>query len=470
MAKSARLGHFASREHPPFMTDIMLQDATSADGIVQLAATGDEVAFAQLVGQHNASMARVAYVICGDAEVTRDAVQSAWTIAWRRLRDVKDPTRVRAWLVAIAANETRQAMRRQRRVTVVDLSTVIDQTGSGDPAEGIAVVDLARVLRGLKPEDRELLALRFVAGLTPPRSRPSWAAPRLGCAADWLASSTDCETTLVPGRHPDDGRTNDLRATVACGIRGLCRSGIDRHGPTRRGRGGTTDRDIVVRLVVDPVMGGRYRWHLLAAASLLMLAMVGGAAVLIGSLPPDPTIAPRRAYEGVFVVSGPVGTSAEAGNALATSNLVRLADGRVFMIGDSWPDRRQQTLWDPETGLSASAGLSLGKREQPIGVLLKDGRVLILGGDTTEPAFVDGGYQGKPPTRRPRSTIRPRAPSARRGRWSGRAGRRRRSDSPMVGCSSSMGSRSTTLTLRIRCSRPRRSTTQPRTRSRPRAR
>jgi RNA polymerase sigma-70 factor, ECF subfamily len=148
------------------MTDIVMQDATSADAIVHLAATGDEAAFARLVAQHHASMARVAYVICGDAEVTRDAVQSAWTVAWQRLGDVKDPTRVRAWLVAIAANEARQAMRRQRRVMVVDLSTVIDEPGSGgDPADGIAVVDLARVLRGLKPEDRELLALRFVAGL-----------------------------------------------------------------------------------------------------------------------------------------------------------------------------------------------------------------------------------------------------------------------------------------------------------------
>ena len=110
-------------------------------------------------------MARVAFVICGDADVTRDAVQAAWAIAWRRLRDVKDPSRVRAWLVAIAANETRQVIRRRRRAVVVDLSSVVDQQGGDDPADGIGVVDLARALRGLKPEDRSLLALRFVGGL-----------------------------------------------------------------------------------------------------------------------------------------------------------------------------------------------------------------------------------------------------------------------------------------------------------------
>ncbi len=148
--------------------------------------------------------------------------------------------------------------------------------------------------------------------------------------------------------------------------------------------------------------GGRYRWHLLAAATLLMLAVVGGAAVLVGSSPRDllrttriePTVAPRRDFEGVFVVAGPIGSSLEGDAALATSNLVRLADGRVLMIGDSWPDLRQQTLWDPLTAQATPAGLSLGKREQPIGVLLEDGRVLIIGGDISDPVFVDGGYQG----------------------------------------------------------------------------
>ena len=44
----------------------------------------------------------------------------------------------------------------------------------------------------------------------------------------------------------------------------------------------------------------------------------------------DPTLAPHRAYEGVFVLDGPIGSSSEAGDALATSNLVRLSDGRVL--------------------------------------------------------------------------------------------------------------------------------------------
>ncbi len=141
-------------------------DTRTADATVRLAATGDEAAFTRLVEQHHAAMARVAYVIVGDVEAARDAVQAAWAIAWRRLGSLREPAQVRSWLVAVAANEARQAVRRSRRGgPVVDISAALDKRGAGDPADQIANVDLARALRGLAADDRALLALRFAAGL-----------------------------------------------------------------------------------------------------------------------------------------------------------------------------------------------------------------------------------------------------------------------------------------------------------------
>lgn len=149
------------------MTDITVPDVSIANGDVHLAAAGDEAAFARLVAEHHGSMTRVAFVVCGDPELTADAVQAAWSIAWRRLRTLRDPGQVRAWLVAIAANEARQAVRRRRRAGhVVDISETLETPGGGaDPSDRIAVMDLERVLRDLKPDDRALLALRYVAGL-----------------------------------------------------------------------------------------------------------------------------------------------------------------------------------------------------------------------------------------------------------------------------------------------------------------
>ena len=147
------------------MTDLAIEDATAADPTVRLAADGDQAAFAHLVTEHHASMIRVAYAIAVDGEAAADAVQIAWSIAWRRLGSLRDHTAIRPWLVAIAANEARKSLRRQRGRPVLDISTTLQVGAGGDPADRIATVDLARALRSLAPDDRTLLALRFVAGL-----------------------------------------------------------------------------------------------------------------------------------------------------------------------------------------------------------------------------------------------------------------------------------------------------------------
>jgi RNA polymerase sigma-70 factor (ECF subfamily) len=148
------------------MTGTATDDRLIGDTVVRRAMSGDRKAFTRLVAMHDSSMAKVAYVVSGDPDVARDAVQSAWTIAWRRLGGLRDPGQVRSWLLTIAANEARQLVRRRRRHTVVDLSIVDDATdGRGDPGDLIHLIDLERALHRLKPEDRALIALRYVAGL-----------------------------------------------------------------------------------------------------------------------------------------------------------------------------------------------------------------------------------------------------------------------------------------------------------------
>lgn len=147
------------------MTEFAIAETVTLETTVRRAGDGDASAFARLVSTHHASMTRVAYVICGDPELTRDVLQATWTIAWRRLRELRQPEQVRSWLVAIAANEARQAVRRRRTIRVVDVSEAFEAVGGADPADAIGVVDLQRALRGLSADDRALLALRYVAGL-----------------------------------------------------------------------------------------------------------------------------------------------------------------------------------------------------------------------------------------------------------------------------------------------------------------
>src|SRR3712207_6562688 len=116
------------------MSELTISDLAGTSTTVELAATGDAAAFARLVDLYQPSMAKVAYTVCGDADLARDATQQAWEKAWRTLRSLRDHGQVRAWLVAIAANEARQAARRRRSRPVVDLSERLDAAPGADPA------------------------------------------------------------------------------------------------------------------------------------------------------------------------------------------------------------------------------------------------------------------------------------------------------------------------------------------------
>ena len=138
---------------------------TSA-GLMRLAVGGDEVAFARIVDAHHADMSRVCFVATGgDVELTAEAVQSAWPIAWRKLHTIRDPQRLRPWLISIAVNEARQQARRGRRGRVLEISVAMGQVVAGrDPASHAGDIDLRNALARLKPDDRALIALRYVAG------------------------------------------------------------------------------------------------------------------------------------------------------------------------------------------------------------------------------------------------------------------------------------------------------------------
>ena len=160
-----------------------IPEITANQVLVAEAASGDHVAFSRLVATYHPAMARVAYAITGDRETAADAVQIAWGTAWRRLGSLRDRSTIRSWLVAIAANEARQVLRRQHRRRVVEIASVVESDGGGDPSDRISTVDLARVLRSLDPHERTLLALRFGAGLD-----SSQIAAQLGMSASGVRS------------------------------------------------------------------------------------------------------------------------------------------------------------------------------------------------------------------------------------------------------------------------------------------
>src|SRR5262245_51907441 len=140
-----------------------------APGTVARAASGDEEAFGRIVALYDDDVVRVAYLVSGDTTLAHDAANATWSIAWRKLKSLRDDQQVRAWLAAVAGNEARQLMRRQRRRTVreISLDAFADgPPGDSSPTDREANLDLMNAIRLLDPQDRAIVAMRYALGLS----------------------------------------------------------------------------------------------------------------------------------------------------------------------------------------------------------------------------------------------------------------------------------------------------------------
>lgn len=133
--------------------------------VLAAAAAGDEYAFRRLIAVHHEDMRRVCAYIAGDLTIAEEATQAAWVIAWKRLRDVREPSHLRPWLLTVAANEAKQLLRRRRTRARFEITTdASEEPGGRDPATGLLGMDLRAAISRLDSDDRALVALRYVAG------------------------------------------------------------------------------------------------------------------------------------------------------------------------------------------------------------------------------------------------------------------------------------------------------------------
>jgi RNA polymerase sigma factor (sigma-70 family) len=152
--------------HPCDMAIMTSSAVEETSALIALAAAGDEIAFASIVGLHHEDMRRVCVVVAGDERIAEDAVAAAWSIAWRKLGGLRDPARLRPWLVSVAVNEARQLLRARKRRSLFEVPVIqVDEPRGGlDPGTTITSIDLRNALARLDPNDRALLAMRYIAG------------------------------------------------------------------------------------------------------------------------------------------------------------------------------------------------------------------------------------------------------------------------------------------------------------------
>jgi len=137
--------------------------------VMASAAAGDDIAFARIVAAYHELLFGLCVVVCRDRQLADEAVQSTWSIAWTKLDSIRQPERLRPWLASVAVNEAKQILRKQRRRAAIEVDVdASERAGGVDPATGITGLDLRAAMQRLDPDDRALLAMRYVFGFDAP--------------------------------------------------------------------------------------------------------------------------------------------------------------------------------------------------------------------------------------------------------------------------------------------------------------
>ena len=135
--------------------------------VARVAGSDDRAAFAELVGRHQSAVRNfLRHLTRGDTLLADDLAQDTFIQAYRSLGYFRGDSTFATWLLGIAHNLARNALRRQRTVPldstwVEDLNPVASTTTTSDLKH-----DFAHALRQLAPEEQSALHLRYQQGLS----------------------------------------------------------------------------------------------------------------------------------------------------------------------------------------------------------------------------------------------------------------------------------------------------------------
>lgn len=150
----------------------LLLDETEA-ALVERARGGDVAAYEELVRQYQQVAFRVAYVIAGSAQEAEDAAQEGFLRAFRALSQLRADAPLRPWLLTIVANAARTRRANAARHPTLALSAAADRAANEpDSSPELAAMiaeqrrELLAAIQALRPDDREVIACRYLLDLS----------------------------------------------------------------------------------------------------------------------------------------------------------------------------------------------------------------------------------------------------------------------------------------------------------------
>ena len=143
-------------------------EGSSDAQVVARVLRGDVEVFGVLVERYRDRYARYAYHMLGNREDAEEALQDAFTRAYRSLARCEDPERFGAWLFRILVNRCRTmgARRGRRAQTFVVDEIALLEAAEEHPAEQAAWrEEIDRALQRLRADQREAFLLKYVEDL-----------------------------------------------------------------------------------------------------------------------------------------------------------------------------------------------------------------------------------------------------------------------------------------------------------------
>ena len=131
---------------------------------------GDAAAFVALVRRYEGPLAALVRRLVADAHYGEDVLQETLLQAWRSLGQLRDPKRVKPWLLQVARNRCRDLSRSSQRVArpadVDVIEAYVNRRGRAVAMKCRLRQEAQDVLRHLAAGERELLEMFYLEGLT----------------------------------------------------------------------------------------------------------------------------------------------------------------------------------------------------------------------------------------------------------------------------------------------------------------
>jgi len=143
--------------------------------LLRRTALGDHEAFTGFVGRHQDAVFRFLGSRTGSAADCEDALQETFLAAFRGCESYRGEASARAWILGIARNVSRKMYRRRvgEPEGMEPLEVLGLQAGWGEPPLSSGFLEalehrdtLEKAMRQLSPEEREILVLRELEGLS----------------------------------------------------------------------------------------------------------------------------------------------------------------------------------------------------------------------------------------------------------------------------------------------------------------